>query len=43
MELEEQSDRVQVRRQIHAFLIILLNSTNYGINFFDSNFGTSTR
>jgi hypothetical protein len=43
MEVEENNDRDEVRRIIHKFMMIILNSKNYGINFFDSHFGTSTK
>ncbi|CAF4000382.1 unnamed protein product, partial [Rotaria sp. Silwood1] len=34
MEVEDNSDRDEVRRLIHTFMMIILNSKNYGINFF---------
>ena len=40
---ENNNDRDEVRRLIHRFMMIILNSKNYGINFFDPNFGTSTK
>ena len=40
MEIDETENRTAVRRVIHQFLIILFNSKNYGIQFFDPNFGT---
>ncbi|CAF3637003.1 unnamed protein product [Rotaria socialis] len=43
MEVEENGERDEVRRIVHTFLMIILNSRNYGINFFDSNFGTSSK
>jgi hypothetical protein len=43
MEVEDNNDRDEVRKIIHTFMMIILNSKNYGINFFDSNFGTSTK
>ncbi|CAF3652565.1 unnamed protein product [Rotaria sp. Silwood1] len=43
MEVEDNSDRDEVRRLIHTFMMIILNSKNYGINFFDATFGTSTK
>ncbi|CAF1172950.1 unnamed protein product [Rotaria sordida] len=43
MEVKESSDRNEVRRINHTFMMIILNSKNYGINFFDTNFGTSTK
>jgi hypothetical protein len=43
MEIEDNSDRDEVRKMIHTFMMIILNSKNYGINFFDSHFGSSTK
>ncbi len=43
MEVEDNSDREEVRKIIHTFMMIILNSKNYGINFFDPHFGTSTK
>jgi len=34
MEVEDNSDRDEVRKIIHTFMMIILNSKNYGINFF---------
>ncbi|CAF0988647.1 unnamed protein product [Adineta ricciae] len=42
MEVEDSTDRDEVRRIIHTFMMIVLNSKNYGINFFDPHFGTIT-
>lgn len=43
MDVEDNSGRDEVRLIIHKFMIIILNSKNYGISFFDSNFGTSSK
>lgn len=43
MEVEENVDRDEVRKNVHTFLMIILNSKNYGIHFFDSHFGTSNK
>jgi len=43
MEVEENGDRDEVRRIVHTFMMIILNSKNYGINFFDTTFGSSAK
>jgi hypothetical protein len=43
VEVEDNGDRDEIRRLVHTFMIIILNSRNYGIHFFDSSFGTSTK
>lgn len=43
MEIEENGDRDEIRKIVHTFLMIILNSKNYGIHFFDSHFGTSNK
>ncbi|UJR08114.1 hypothetical protein I4U23_012391 [Adineta vaga] len=43
MEVEDSTDRDEIRRIIHTFMMIILNSKNYGINFFDTSFGTTTK
>ncbi|CAF4032087.1 unnamed protein product, partial [Adineta steineri] len=43
MEVEDNNDRDEVRRIVHTFMMIILNSRNYGINFFDTNFGSTTK
>lgn len=43
MEVDENVDRDELRKNLHTFLIILLNSKNYGIHFFDPHFSTSNK
>lgn len=43
MEVEENVDRDELRKNLHTFLIIILNSKNYGIHFFDPHFATSNK
>lgn len=43
MEVDENVDRDELRKNLHTFLIILLNSKNYGIHFFDPHFATSNK
>lgn len=43
MEVDENVGRDELRKNLHTFLIILLNSKNYGIHFFDPHFATSNK
>lgn len=40
---DDNGDRDEVRKVIHTFMMIILNSKNYGINFFDPSFGSSAK
>lgn len=42
-EIDDDEDREEIRRLVHQFLMILLNSKIYGINFFDPTFGSSNK